>query len=267
MIEVGIAGAAGRMGKTLVDVVGAEPVARVTAALERPGLPGLGRDAGEIAGVGTLGVAVTDDLEAVLASCGVLIDFTIADATARNIEACRQRGTRMVIGTTGLSPDQERVLSTAAKEIAIVRAPNFSVGVNATFKLLEVAAGIFGDDVDIEIIESHHQHKVDAPSGTAIGMGQVIAGALGRNLAEVAVYGREGLTNARNRQTIGFHSIRAGDIVGDHTVIFAGAGERVKITHRSHSRTNFAQGAVRAAVWVMDQAPGLYDMQDVLGLK
>ena len=133
--------------------------------------------------------------------------------------------------------------------------------------MLEVAAGIFGDDVDIEIIESHHQHKVDAPSGTAIGMGQVIAGALGRNLAEVAVYGREGLTNARNRQTIGFHSIRAGDIVGDHTVIFAGAGERVEITHRSHSRTNFAQGAVRAAVWVMDQAPGLYDMQDVLGLK
>ncbi len=266
-VRVAIAGAAGRMGKMLIETVGEEPGARVTGALERPGFSAVGADAGELAGVGSLGVELNDDIKNVLGAADVLIDFTIADATERNIEACRLAGTRMVIGTTGLSPEQDAKLRAAAAEIAIVKAHNFSVGVNVTFKLLEVAAGIFGDGVDIEITEAHHRHKVDAPSGTAVGMGAAIAAALGRDLSEVAVYGREGHTGARDGATIGFHSVRAGDIVGEHTAMFAGPGERVQISHVAHSRSNFAQGAVRAALWVMEQDSGLHDMQDVLGLK
>lgn len=250
----------------LIETVGQEPGAVVTAALERPGFEALGRDAGELAGVGTLGVAITDSLSTALSAADVIIDFTIADATERNIAACRDAGKRMVIGTTGLSPEQDAKLSDAVADIAVVKAHNFSVGVNVTFKLLEMAAGIFGDTVDIEITEAHHRHKVDAPSGTAIGMGEAIAGALGRDLREVAVFGREGHTGERDGATIGFHSLRAGDIVGEHTAMFASPGERVQITHVAHSRSNFAQGAVRAALWVAGQPAGLYDMQDVLGL-
>lgn len=265
-IRVAIAGAAGRMGRMLIETVGEEPGAVVSAALERPGNEALGRDAGELAGVGTLGVSITDDLSEVLSAADVIIDFTVADATERTIEACRAAGKRMIIGTTSLSPAQDAKLRAAVADIAVVKAHNFSVGVNVTFKLLEMAAGIFGDSVDIEITEAHHRHKVDAPSGTAIGMGEAIAGALGRDLREVAVYGREGHTGERDGATIGFHSLRAGDIVGEHTAMFAGPGERVQISHVAHSRSNFAQGAVRAALWVTGQSSGLYDMQDVLGL-
>lgn len=267
MTNIAITGAAGRMGKQLINVVCETAGVELTAAIEQPGNPAVGSDAGDIAGVGSLGVSVVDDLAAVCDRFDVLIDFTIADATVANLDICASRGKKMVIGTTGLDDRGERKLAEAGKQVAIVRAPNFSVGVNATFKLLEVAAGIFGNDVDVEIIEAHHRHKVDAPSGTALRMGEVIADTLGRDLDAVAEHGREGHTGERAPDTIGFHAIRAGDIVGDHTVVFAAAGERVEITHRAHSRMNFAGGAVRAAAWVNTMAAGVYDMQDVLGLR
>ncbi len=267
MTNIAITGAAGRMGKTLIETIISTPDTKITAAIERPGISIIGADAGDVAGVGSLGVNITDDLASVIDVFDVLIDFTIADATAGNIEICGESGKKMVIGTTGLSEQQTSRLKEISSNIPIVFAPNYSVGVNATFKLIEIAASIFGDDVDIEITEAHHRHKVDAPSGTALRMGEVVAGALKRDLNEVAIYGREGLTGERDRQTIGFSSIRAGDIIGEHTVMFAGAGERMEITHRAHSRSNFAQGAVRSAIWIIDQKPGLFDMQDVLGLS
>ena len=267
MTKVAIAGAAGRMGKTLIETVVDTDGVELSAAIERSGISVIGTDAGEIAGVGSLGVAITDDLNSVTDAFDVLVDFTIADATVVNIEVCAEAEKRMVIGTTGLVQMQVDRLHVIGKALPIVFAPNFSVGVNATFKLLEIAAGIFGDDVDIEIAEAHHRHKVDAPSGTALRMGEVVAEQLGRDLDEVAVYGREGMTGERNRQTIGFSTIRAGDIIGEHRVMFAGLGERVEISHRAHSRANFAQGAIRSAIWVMDQEAGVFDMQDVLGLR
>jgi 4-hydroxy-tetrahydrodipicolinate reductase len=266
MTRIAICGAAGRMGKTLVDSVIASG-ATVAAGIERPGHPQLGSDLGEIAGVGALGVVLVDNITAVADEFDVLVDFTIADATELNVATCRKLGKQMVIGTTGLSAAQTLALHAAASDIGVVFAPNFSIGVNATFKLLEVAASILGDSVDIEIAETHHRHKVDAPSGTAVRMGEVIADALGRDLDAVAVYGREGLTGERDRPTIGFHSLRAGDVVGEHTVTFAGAGERLEITHRAHSRSNFAEGAVRSAIWVADKGAGLYNVADVLGLS
>ncbi len=240
---------------------------QLTAAIERPDSSTIGGDAGELVGLGKLDVKVSGDLDAVCDAFDVLIDFTIASATAKNMEICARAGRKMVIGTTGLSELERERLNALSTEMSVVFATNYSVGVNATFRLLEVAAEIFGDDVDIEIIEAHHKYKVDAPSGTAITMGEVITNTLGRNLDEVAVHGRKGLTGEREAGTIGFHSIRAGDIVGEHTVVFAGAGERLEITHRAHSRTNFAEGAIRAVSWVMNQSSGLYDMRDVLGLK
>ncbi len=267
MTKVAIAGAAGRMGKTLIETVVDTDGVELSAAIERSGISVIGTDAGEIAGVGSLGVAITDDLNSVTDAFDVLVDFTIADATVVNIEVCAEAEKRMVIGTTGLVQMQVDRLHVIGKALPIVFAPNFSVGVNATFKLLEIAAGIFGDDVDIEIAEAHHRHKVDAPSGTALRMGEVVAEQLGRDLDEVAVYGREGMTGERDRQTIGFSTIRAGDIIGEHRVMFAGLGERVEISHRAHSRANFAQGAIKSAIWVMDQEAGVFDMQDVLGLR
>ncbi len=267
MTKVAIAGAAGRMGKALIKTVVNTDGVELSAAIERSGISVIGADAGEIAGVGSLGVAITDDLNSVTDAFDVLVDFTIADATVVNIEVCAEAEKRMVIGTTGLVQMQVDRLHVIGKALPIVFAPNFSVGVNATFKLLEIAAGIFGDDVDIEIAEAHHRHKVDAPSGTALRMGEVVAEQLGRDLDEVAVYGREGMTGERDRQTIGFSTIRAGDIIGEHRVMFAGLGERVEISHRAHSRANFAQGAIRSAIWVMDQEAGVFDMQDVLGLR
>ncbi|OOG23344.1 4-hydroxy-tetrahydrodipicolinate reductase, partial [Thioalkalivibrio denitrificans] len=217
--------------------------------------------------VGRHGVAVTDDPAALTDAFDVLIDFTRPEGTLAHLEICRKAGRAMVIGTTGFSEEQKQVIRDAAKEIPLVFAPNMSVGVNLCLKLLDLAARVLGDDVDIEVIEAHHRHKVDAPSGTALRMGEVVAEALGRDLAACAIYGREGHTGERDPKTIGFETIRAGDIVGEHTVMFAGAGERVEITHKASSRMTFARGAVRAAGWLSGRPAGLYDMQDVLGLR
>jgi len=267
MTRIAITGCAGRMGRTLISAIDATPGVELTAAIEQPGMSILGADAGELAGIGKCGVDVVDNLSRVTDAFDVLVDFTIADATASYLDVCRAAGKKMVIGTTGLSESQTRLIDACASEIAIVFAPNMSVGVNVTFKLLELAAAVLGEESDIEIIEAHHHNKVDAPSGTALGMGEVIANTLGRNLEDVAVYGRQGVTGVRDRKTIGFETIRAGDIVGEHTVMFAGAGERIEISHKAHSRMNFAQGALRAARWLDDKVQGRFDMQDVLGLR
>lgn len=267
MNHIGIAGASGRMGRALVEAVHHTPGMRVTAAVERADSPVLGTDAGAIAGIGEIGVPVTQDLAEALRQVDVLIDFTLPEPTLEHLRICQQAGTRMVIGTTGFDAAGKQAIREAADDIGIVFAPNMSVGVNLCFKLLDLAARVLGDEVDIEIIEAHHRHKVDAPSGTALRMGEVVAEALGRNLDEVAVYGRQGHTGERERRTIGFETIRAGDIVGEHTVMFADIGERVEITHKASSRMTFAKGAVRAAGWLMERDRGLFDMQDVLGLR
>jgi 4-hydroxy-tetrahydrodipicolinate reductase len=263
MSKIAVAGAGGRMGKALIEAIH-EAGAVLSAASEHPDSSLLGTDAGELAGIGKNGVIISTDLGQAFE---VLIDFTAPAATLQHLALCRAQGKRMVIGTTGLSAAQRRELDAAAQDIAIVFAPNMSVGVNLCFKLLEIAAQVLGDKVDIEIIEAHHRHKVDAPSGTALRMGEVVAAALGRDLNECAVYGRHGHTGARPAQMIGFETIRAGDIVGDHTVLFADMGERVEITHKASSRATFAKGAVRAAQWLMAHDKGLFDMQDVLGLR
>jgi len=266
MTRIAITGAAGRMGRSLIEACQQTDGLEVTVALEHPESSLLGSDAGDLAGIGKLDIAVGADLTAVTDEFDVLIDFTRPEPTLTNLEICRQSGRRMVIGTTGFSDEQKAQIAAAAEDVAIVFAPNMSVGVNLCLKLLDTAARVLGDDVDIEIIEAHHRHKVDAPSGTALRMGEVVADALGRDLKTCAVYGREGHTGERDRKTIGFETIRAGDIVGDHTVLFAGTGERVEITHKASSRMTFANGAVRAATWLMAQESGLFDMQDVLGL-
>lgn len=266
MIKIAITGAGGRMGKALLEAANETDGLTVSAAIERAGSSLLGADAGELAGIGTLGISVVDRL-AEAAAFDVLIDFTRPEVTLANIAVCRERGSAMVIGTTGFDDAQKAVIREASREIGIVFAPNMSVGVNLCLKLLEMAARVLGDEVDIEVIEAHHRHKIDAPSGTALQMGEVVAEALGRDLKECAVYGREGRTGERDRKTIGFETIRAGDIVGDHTVLFAGMGERVEITHKASSRMTFAHGAMRAALWLGARDTGLYDMQDVLDLN
>ncbi len=266
-IRIGITGAAGRMGKTLIEAIAlTEGRLQLTAAIEQPGSSLIGADAGELAGQGKNGVSVVDDLAAVIGEVDVLIDFTVPAATLANVATCRANGVGMVIGTTGFTPEEQGQIDAAAEDVAICKASNFSTGVNLCFKLLDMAARVLGDDVDIEVYEAHHRHKIDAPSGTALSMGQVVADALGRDLEKVAVYGREGQTGARDRETIGFATVRAGDVVGDHTVTFAAEGERVEITHKASSRMSFARGAVRAAGWLAEQKAGMYDMRDVLGL-
>lgn len=267
MTNIAITGAAGRMGKALIEAVTKSEQCQLTVALERPGSSVIGVDAGELAGVGKLGVKVTDDLSKVSNDFDVLIDFTRPEVTLNNLNICRDRGKRIVIGTTGFDDAGKQAITAAAQKIAVVFAPNMSVGVNLCFKLLDLAARVMGDYTDIEVIEAHHRHKIDAPSGTALRMGEVVANALGRDLKECAVYGREGNTGERERKTIGFETIRAGDIVGEHTVMFADIGERVEITHKASSRMTFANGAVRAAGWLMQQPHGQFDMQDVLGLR
>ena len=266
MQRIAVMGAAGRMGKTLIEAVRQAEGAGLGAAIDRPDSSLVGVDVGELAGVGKLGLQLVGDLSAVVDEFDVLIDFTHPSVTLKNLEFCRRAGKAMVIGTTGFSPEEKQLLAEAGKQIPIVFAANFSVGVNLCLKLLDTAARVLGDEVDIEIIEAHHRHKVDAPSGTALRMGEVVADALGRDLQKVAVYGREGQTGARARETIGFATVRAGDVVGDHTVLFAADGERVEITHKASSRMTFARGAVRAARWLQGRQSGLYDMQDVLGL-
>ena len=267
-IKIGITGAAGRMGRTLIEAIALSRAdLKLTAALEQPESSLLGADAGELAGLGKNDVVVVGSLDQVIDQIDVLVDFTVPAATVANARLCAKHGKAIVIGTTGFTPEQQAELDAAAGKVPLCKATNFSTGVNLCFQLLDMAARVLGDDVDIEVYEAHHRHKVDAPSGTALSMGGVVANALGRDLAEVAVYGREGQTGARDRDTIGFATVRAGDIVGDHTVTFAADGERIEITHKASSRMSFARGAVRAAQWLPGKEPGLYDMQDVLGLK
>ncbi len=267
MTRVAVVGASGRMGLCLIKAALLSKQAELTAAVSRPGSMAIGRDAGELAGVSAAGVIVQEDLGSAIDRFDVLIDFTRPEASLDYIETCRRAGKKVVVGTTGYSEGQKEIIRRAADDIAIVMAPNMSVGVNLSLKLLEMTAKVMGDYTDIEVIEAHHRHKVDAPSGTALRMGEVVAATLGRDLKDCAVYGREGDTGERDRKIIGFSTIRAGDIVGEHTVMFADEGERVEITHKASSRMTFANGAVRAAVWLAGNNAGLYDMQDVLGLN
>lgn len=266
-IRVAVAGCGGRMGRTLVQAISQDKGLELCQATERSESPHLGLDAGELAGVGKMGVVIKPTLEVSPDACQVLIDFTSPAAALIHLGICQQAGWSLVLGTTGFDQSARASISAASRDIGIVCAPNMSVGVNLCFKLLDITARVLGEEVDIEIIEAHHRHKVDAPSGTALRMGEVIAGALGRDLAEVAVYGRQGQTGPRPRQTIGFETIRAGDVVGEHSVWFAADGERVEIAHKASSRLTFAQGAVRAARWLAGRGAGLFDMQDVLGLR
>ncbi len=267
MIRIAIAGCSGRMGRTLIEACQESELMVLGAATEWAGSSLLGVDAGEVAGVGHLNVMIVDDLAKSVDDFDLLIDFTTIEATLNHLSICEAAGKRIIIGTTGFSEVQKQQITSASERIGVVFAPNMSVGVNLCFKLLEVAAKVMGDEVDIEVIEAHHRHKVDAPSGTALRMGEVVADVLGRNLGECAVYGREGKTGVRARGEIGFETIRAGDIVGEHTVMFADIGERVEITHKASSRMTFAKGAMRAAVWLMSKERGLFDMQDVLDLR
>jgi len=265
-LKIAIAGASGRMGRLLIEAVRDHPHMQLVGALHRPGGTLSGQDAGAFCGCRT-GVMVTDDMDEALRHAQCLIDFTHASAAMAHLEAVLRHGVKLVLGTTGLSAEQHAALKMASQHLAMVVAPNTSVGVNVTFKLLALAARLLSADYDTEIIEMHHRNKVDAPSGTAIRMGEIIAAARGLNLPEVAVYGRQGHTGSRDASTIGFATIRGGDIVGEHTALFAGAGERIEITHKSASRVNYAKGALRAAHFLADKTCGLFDMQDVLGLS
>lgn len=255
------------MGHALIQSLAAEPQARLAAALDRPGCADLGRDAAVLAGLPESGVLLGADLAAALIGADVAIDFTRPEGTMAALEACLRQRKALVIGTTGLGAEQRAAIAEAAKSIPVCFSANYSVGVNLCLRLLRIAAQTLGEGYDVEIVEAHHRHKVDAPSGTALRMGEAVADALGRKLEDCAVYGREGQTGARDGNTIGFATVRGGDVVGDHTVMFLGEGERVEITHKASSRTNFARGALRAAVWLGSRPAGLYDMQDVLGLK
>ena len=264
-VRIGITGAAGRMGRMLAEAIaGSHAPAKLTAAIERPESTLLGADMGELLGGDASGVVMSSDLAAVADQIDVLIDFTVPESTLAQAATCAAHGLPMVVGTTGFSDEQAQSLATATADVPFCQASNFAPGVNLTFKLAEAAAKALGNSADIEIVEAHHRHKIDAPSGTALSLGEVVAKALGRDLSQVAVFGREGRTGARDRDTIGFSTIRAGDIVGDHTIIFASEGERLEITHRASSRMAFAQGAVQAACWLVGQSVGRYDMQDVL---
>jgi 4-hydroxy-tetrahydrodipicolinate reductase len=264
LIRVAVAGASGRMGRALVESLVGHPQATLAVALEVPGSPALGLDAGAAVGRNT-GVGITADLEA-LASADVLIDFTRPQGTLAHLALCRRHGVRPVIGTTGFDDADKRMIEAVACALPVVMAPNFSVGINVLTNLLDIAARALGDGYDIEVIETHHRHKVDAPSGTALHLGEAVAQAVGRDLKACGVYGREGITGERDPRTIGFATVRGGDVVGDHTVLFAGIGERVELTHKASSRATFAEGAVRAACWLATRQAGLYDMRDVLGL-
>ena len=265
-IRLVIAGASGRMGRTLIEqVLATHHSFSLHGALDHASSEFIGQDAGLFIGQ-TTGVLITSDVDQALNGADALIDFTRPEATLSYLTGCIRHGVNHIIGTTGFNEDDKQTIAQAARQIGIVQASNFSVGVNLTFKLLDIAARAL-DGYDIEIIEAHHRHKVDAPSGTALRMGEVIADALGRDLKQCAVYGREGITGERDPQTIGFATVRAGDIVGEHTALFAGIGERIEITHKASSRATFAQGALRAMLWLKDQPHGLYDMQDVLSLR
>ncbi|GAA6118833.1 4-hydroxy-tetrahydrodipicolinate reductase [Acidovorax sp. FG27] len=264
--RVAIAGASGRMGRMLIEALRATDDCVLAGALDVAASPAIGSDATAFLGQAS-GVAITDDLREGLKSADVLIDFTRPEGTLAHLALCAELGVKIVIGTTGFTEAQKQEIAAFAQKTAVVFAPNMSVGVNVTFKLLEMAAKVLATGYDIEIIEAHHRHKVDAPSGTALKMGEVVAAALGRDLKDCAVYAREGVTGERDPSTIGFSAIRGGDIVGDHTVLFAGTGERIEITHKSSSRAGYAQGSLRAVRFLRSQRTGLFDMLDVLGLN
>lgn len=264
-LRIAIAGSSGRMGRTLIEAVLAADDCQLAGALDVTGSPALGQDASAFLGQAS-GVTITDDLRRALQGVDVLIDFTRPEGTMAHLEVCRELGVKAVVGTTGFSEAQKARIGEIARDIAIVMAPNMSVGVNVVLKLLETAARALAQGYDIEIIEAHHRHKVDAPSGTALKMGEVVAQAIGRDLKTCAVYGREGVTGERDPSTIGFATVRGGDIVGDHTVLFAGTGERIEITHKSSSRATYAQGSLRAARFLSQHVHGLYGMDDVLGM-
>ena len=266
MIKIAVCGAAGRMGQRII-VAAVEAGCTISRALERPGHPQIGQDAGLIAGCGQLGVAISDDLNAVVEGCDVLIDFTTPKISLKNLEVCGLKKKSIVIGSTGFTPEERVLAAELAKDIPAVLAPNMSVGVNVCFKMLKDLAKTLGDDFDVEIVELHHNKKKDSPSGTAVRMGEVVAEALGRDYNKVANYHREGICGERTKEEIGMQTVRGGDIVGEHTVYFIGMGERIEISHRAMSRDMFSRGSIRAAKWIVGKAPGLYDMQDVLGLK
>jgi 4-hydroxy-tetrahydrodipicolinate reductase len=267
VIKAVVAGAAGRMGRRLVALMREGTEFQVVGAVERPGHADLDRDAGEVAGGGTLGVPLVDSIEAALRGAQVLVDFTAPQAALRNLEAASRAGVAAVVGTTGLSETDLRTVGELCARIPCVRSPNMSVGVNVLYGVLALVARTLGDGYDIEVIEAHHRFKKDSPSGTAERMAQVLAEALGRDLAQEGVYGRRGIVGERTAKEIGVHAIRAGDIVGEHTILFGGMGERIEITHRAHSRDNFAFGALRAAQWVIGKPAGLYSFLDVLGMR
>jgi len=267
MIKIAVIGAAGRMGKVLIEAVQLHPQLELGAAVVSGNSSLIGADAGELASVGKLGVKCASSLEQVVDDFDLLIDFTTPQLTMANLAVCVAHSKAIVIGTTGLDEAQKNQLHSSAAHIPVVFASNMSVGMNLCFKVLDTIARTLGDDYDVEIIETHHRNKVDAPSGTAISLGEVVANALDRNLKEHAVYGREGIIGPRTQKEIGFETIRAGDVVGDHTVLFANEGERIELTHKASSRMTFAKGAARAAAWLENRNSGLYDMQDVLGLS
>ena len=265
-LKIAVAGASGRMGRMLIEAIRNAPDARLAGALDVTGAPGIGTDAAGFLGEDA-GVMITDSLDQALTDADFLIDFTRPEGTLKHLEYCAEHGIKVIIGTTGFDDAGKAAIAAAARHTAVVFAPNMSVGVNVTMKLLEMAAKSFAEGYDIEIVEAHHRHKVDAPSGTALQMGEVVANALGRDLKEVGVFAREGVTGERDPSSIGFATIRGGDIVGDHTVLFAGIGERIEISHKSSSRVTYANGSMRAARFLAGRDSGLYDMQDVLGLR
>lgn len=265
MLRIAVTGAAGRMGRAIIAATHEDNASSLAAAILRPGNADVGCDAGQLAGIGDIGLPVSENLAH--AEFDLLIDFTSVESTLAHLDYCVEQNKRIVIGTTGFDQSQLNSIQQAAAKIPVVLAPNTSIGVNLCFSLLRKAARVLGDQADIEIIESHHRNKIDAPSGTALRMGEVVASTLNRDLSQCAVYGREGQGEVRNQQTIGFSTIRAGDIVGEHTVLFATEGERVEISHKASNRSIYANGALRAAQWLSQQASGLYDMEDVLGLR
>ncbi|MBI5197506.1 MAG: 4-hydroxy-tetrahydrodipicolinate reductase [Nitrospirae bacterium] len=267
MIKIVVPGAAGRMGGRVITLIRETPGAEVTGAVERKGQPMIGSDVGEVIGIGKINLPIIDDFHSALRSADLFIDFTMHQASIEHLRAAAALGKAAVIGTTGFSPAELEEIRTFARKIPCVLSPNFSIGVNVVFQLIAEAAKRLGEEYDVEIVEAHHRHKKDAPSGTAIRMAQVLAEALGRDLDKVGKYTRHGIIGERDPKEIGIQSIRAGDIVGDHTVLFGGLGESIQITHRAQSRDNFARGAIRAALWLAGKKPGLYDMADVLGLR
>jgi len=266
VIRAAVTGAAGRMGGQLVRLVQETEGISLTAAVERPGHPALGRDAGELAGIGALGVPVGSSLGEALGEADVVIDFTSAAASLAHLDAVCRAGKAIVIGSTGFSPQERETIRRRGGEARVFQAPNMSVGINVLLQVVAEVARLLGDGYDVEILETHHRFKKDAPSGTALALGEAVASALGRDLAADGVHGRQGLVGERTGREIGFHAVRAGDVVGDHTVLFGGLGERIEITHRASSRETFARGAIRAALWLPDQPKGFYEMTDLLGL-